>query len=382
MSRTQILLIEGEGALAGEVQSQLERMAYRVTAMGSAEEAIREITELKPDVVLMDIRVLKPGKDLARLIRERWNAPIVFLSGASDGTNWEQIKGAEPYGYLAPPIRALELHGTLQIAQYRHRLEQERLKLLNLERDTIQAAISRIIQVLEELLSSTSPQSVTEGHKLRQYLRQLATGLKVTEDRDLQIAAMLCDIGYLYVPPMLILKVRAGLTLTPTERFTFNRVPEFGARILNSVPPLKRVAEIIYYQRKNFDGTGFPSVIIAGRDIPLGARMLRVVRDYYQLEMLGHGRTRIADQLTRNYGQYDPTLLRKTIEVLVNSPPPGSRPVELKGLGVGDLLAAPIETPEGTILVGSGTRISPALLEKVLHFAEKGSVREPVYVAQ
>jgi response regulator RpfG family c-di-GMP phosphodiesterase len=45
------------------------------------------------------------------------------------------------------------------------------------------------------------------------------------------------------------------------------RVPEIGHRLLAKIPRLESVAEMVLYQKKNYDGTGFPKEPISGEEI-------------------------------------------------------------------------------------------------------------------
>lgn len=382
MTRQDILLVEDEGIIATDIQARLEKLDYRVTTTRTSEEALDKISAVKPDVVLMDIHLQgeMDGIEAANLIRRRFDLPVVFLTGLADESLVERAKTVEPYGYIIKPIEELELHSVLQIAHYRHKLEQDRAKLLVTERETLQSILDGLTKMLSELLAATAPQSLAQGQKAQQYMHALAQALEIPDSRELETAALLSQIGYLYLQPTLIQKVRAGLTLSPNERELLTRMPEFGRKLFGRLPRMEPVSEIIYYQRKNFDGTGFPPDDVAGLKIPLGARMLRIVIDLCEIEAAGTPRRQISDQMRNNSGCYDPGLLGKAIEALIDAPPPGSRGVKLSDLAIGDLLVAPIESSEGTILIGAGTKMTQLLLQKIHQFAESHPIHEPIFI--
>ena len=79
-------------------------------------------------------------------------------------------------------------------------------------------------------------------------------------------------------------RARSRETLGYEEREMLRQIPQVGSRLIGKIPRLQEVAKIILYQAKNFDGTGFPEDHVSGADIPLGARILRVLSDLMDME--------------------------------------------------------------------------------------------------
>ena len=55
--------------------------------------------------------------------------------------------------------------------------------------------------------------------------------------------------------------------------------PRWGADIIRPIESFRGCHDIILYHHENYDGTGYPTGI-KGLDIPLGARILRIVDSY------------------------------------------------------------------------------------------------------
>jgi len=72
------------------------------------------------------------------------------------------------------------------------------------------------------------------------------------------MAAMLCQIGLVTIPPVVLQKARSGLGLTAQRKDMLARVPETGATLLAKCSPSGRGLQSFFYQKKNFDGSGFP----------------------------------------------------------------------------------------------------------------------------
>jgi len=95
---------------------------------------------------------------------------------------------------------------------------------------------------------------------------------------------MLCPIGCVSLPAELNQKAREKLALTGAEKDALARVPQVGHDLLSKILRLESVARIVLYQNKNFDGTGFPSDAVKGEEIPVEARIIRVLTDLAQIE--------------------------------------------------------------------------------------------------
>ena len=104
-------------------------------ALGRGEEAVSLARELRPDLVLMDIRLAGPmdGVEAAEIIRRECDLPVIYLTAHSDRATLERAKLTEPFGYLLKPFEELDLETHIAMALYKHRAERDRLILSKLE---------------------------------------------------------------------------------------------------------------------------------------------------------------------------------------------------------------------------------------------------------
>jgi PAS domain S-box-containing protein len=84
---------------------------------------------MQPDLVLMDIRLKgdMDGVTAAEQIRASNHIPVVYLTAFADEVTMQRAKITEPYGYILKPFEEKSLHTTIEMALYRHQMEQ-RLK--------------------------------------------------------------------------------------------------------------------------------------------------------------------------------------------------------------------------------------------------------------
>ena len=139
-----VLIVEDEMITSMEIRDRMEQMGCEIVGeVVSGEESIRVAEEAQPDVVLMDIRLKgeMDGVEAARVIRERWDIPVIFLSAYSDEQTLQMAKATDPYIYLLKPFSDRGLYTAIDFAVYRHRVEQGLKKR--------EQRLSRILDTLE-----------------------------------------------------------------------------------------------------------------------------------------------------------------------------------------------------------------------------------------
>lgn len=128
MEKPRILIVEDESIVAKDLELTLEGMGYVVSGVvASGEEAVRRAEEDRPDLVLMDI-VLQGGMDgieAADGIRSGLNIPAIYITAHADEELLERAKLTEPFGYLLKPFKDGELHSTIEMALYKHKMEKK-----------------------------------------------------------------------------------------------------------------------------------------------------------------------------------------------------------------------------------------------------------------
>ena len=165
MSTAKIFIVEDEAIVAESLNDQLEGLGYIVTGNApSGEEALRNIKNNLPNLVLMDIMLEgeMDGVETAQQIRELYGIPVIFLSAYSDSETLGRAKLTEPFGYLIKPYKERELHTTLEITLYKHRMEK-RVREHERWLDTLLRSIGDgVITVgIDGLLTSMSPVAET-----------------------------------------------------------------------------------------------------------------------------------------------------------------------------------------------------------------------------
>ncbi len=128
MMKSRILIVEDEQLVARTVEKQLTRAGYDIPATTSTgEEAIQLVAELRPDLVLMDIKLSgkMDGVAAAEHIRTHFDIPVIYLTAYTDDKTIKRAKITEPFGYVVKPFSDKELCSTIEMALYKYELEQK-----------------------------------------------------------------------------------------------------------------------------------------------------------------------------------------------------------------------------------------------------------------
>jgi|GEM_PF-6196273 len=107
MEALKILVCEDEALFALELKERLERMGHSVVGTAvSGEEALTLAGQLKPDLVLMDVKLAGElsGTRLADVLQRTFHLPSIFLTAFSDAETVRQAHRAHPLGFLVKPI--------------------------------------------------------------------------------------------------------------------------------------------------------------------------------------------------------------------------------------------------------------------------------------
>ena len=169
---------------------------------------------------------------------------------------------------LINPMHLVDLiAGQLSNAIYRIRLN-DRLSGTSLE----------MVRALSKTLEARDSESGIHSQHMAGLSQQLALtmGLSESEAQEIYWAALLHDIGKIGIEDRILHK---PAPLNEDEWEVMRTHPEIGAKIVQGLTGLDRVAPLILAHHERMDGSGYPKGL-KGDQIPLGARIIAVVDSY------------------------------------------------------------------------------------------------------
>lgn len=170
MKKAEILIVEDDILTANIIRKYLTANGYDVTAIApNATQTFFELEKVKPDLILMDI-VLRnsiDGIEIAKLVKEKYDIPIIYLTSDSSESTIARAKITEPFGYLVKPvdrkilITNVELTIQKQLSHNNKILEALRIKNDELEQK-VKERTSELMLMNEELKNEIKQRKLAE----------------------------------------------------------------------------------------------------------------------------------------------------------------------------------------------------------------------------
>lgn len=178
---------------------------------------------------------------------------------------------------------------------------------------------STALHLLIQVMWAKDPALLKHGHRTAHHATALghAIGMPTRDLLDLYLAAVLHDAGKVMLPDTILTK-NGALT---SEEYTFLQChPRDGARLLETIPVLRRAAVLVAHHHEHWDGSGYPYGL-RNTFIPLGSRILAIADRFDTLCEQTNGSDvdeRLAMRLIRILAgsQLDPTLVGVFVQLL------------------------------------------------------------------
>lgn len=125
MSKAKILIVEDDSMLCTVFEMFLEELEYSHSGtFSSGEAALAHMEDNKPDLILMDIHLEGKidGVDTAKIIFEKYNIPIIYISGVSDVSTVKRAVLNNTYGFMTKPVYRNSLELNIEFAIAKHQL--------------------------------------------------------------------------------------------------------------------------------------------------------------------------------------------------------------------------------------------------------------------
>ena len=122
-----IFIVEDEMIIAANISLQLTNLGYEVTGIvPRGEEALLQIQENKPDIVLLDINLKGniDGIETAELMQKEHSIPIIYLTANADEEHFNRAKKTNPHAFISKPFKKLDLQRAIELTVNRLEAEQ------------------------------------------------------------------------------------------------------------------------------------------------------------------------------------------------------------------------------------------------------------------
>jgi len=371
-----ILCVDDDPNVLQAYQRSLRKRFVLEPAVG-ANEALQAIREQGPyAVVVADMRM--PGMNgIELLARVREISPQtvrIMLTGHADQTvAVDAVNQGHIFRFLTKPCPPDQFAAALDAG-----LEQWRLIVA--ERELLSNTLRGSIKMLTDVLALVNPTAFGRASRVRRLTAQLCAQLKLTDAWAIEIAAMLSQVGCVLVPEETLSKVFRGEPLSREEQEVYEAYPREGRMLIENIPRLESVAEMIAYQEKTYDGQGFPRDQVQGDDLPVGSRVLKLALDVDTLITSGMTYDVAIAEINDREGTYDPKVVDALREILDIRQVHVVRRMNVQMLPEGAILADDIRSINGTLLCARGQEVTPSMRAKLRNYVANVGVQSPIRV--
>lgn len=407
-----LLFVDDEANILSSLKRLFRPQGYRIFTAESGAQGLEIMARETVDLVISDMRMPEMnGAQFLGKVRENWpDAVRILLTGYAEiGATIEAINKGQIYRYISKPWEDNDIILAVKHALQQKMLEREKQRLEELTRrqneelkelnahleekvmarteevrqtmgfleiahEKLKKSFITSVRVFSNLIEMRHPAMAGHARRVAEMARSLAQqlGMSDAEVQDVFIAGLLLDIGKIGLTDRLLEK--PFNSLTGEERSRVVQHPVRGQMALMELEQLQGAAQLIRSHRERFDGLGYPDRL-AGLAIPLGARILALVKDY---DMALIGTTFIkpikpADAMLQiqdgRGSRYDPAVADAFLDKLRKAPAAAGGQAELVlrsgQILPGMMLARDLVTSEGDLLLSRGYVLNEQLIEQI-----------------
>jgi len=416
VEKPSLLFVDDEKNILSSLKRLFRSEGYTIHLANSGAQGLELLDKEKIDLVISDMRMPEMnGAEFLEKVANKWpKVTRILLTGYSEvSATIDAVNKGSIYKYISKPWEDNDIKLTVRNALEAQGIEKERDHLLVLSRQqneelkefntnleglvkartaeldqtmgmlesaysTLKDNYSSTIKVFSNFIEMREGSLRGQSKKIAEQASKLILIHEKDEDYAQQVsfAGMLRDIGKIGFSDRLFNKPVDAMTKEDKEEYA--KHPVIGAGILMALEPLQTAAKLIRNYREHYDGKGYPDGL-AGKEIPLGSRILAVVSDFYTLQSGSLISERLSKQEARNYllefkgSIYDPNIVDAFIKNLgeITEEEKLSKTQE-KRVAAKDLvkhmvLTRDIVTKDGILLLSSGHKLGDHIITQIIN---------------
>jgi response regulator RpfG family c-di-GMP phosphodiesterase len=369
--RPMVLCVDDEPFVLEWLRGALRR-SFDVRVAASGADGL-EILRGAPEsfaVVISDMQM--PGMIGSEFLRAaRVTAPDtvrILLTGHSGvDAAIRAVNDAHLFRFLIKPCESQVLMRACAAGLTQHFLQTSDRALLQ---DTLRGSVD----ALAEVLALTNPAAFGRARRVKQLASRLAQAAGLRNWWEVEVAAMLAQVGAVTLPQATAEKLYAGTRLTDAEAAMVSRVPLVTRQLIGKIPRLEGVIEIL----DTFHATCDPDDADGQHTpVPAGSWVLRIATDYADLESQ-HVAPNVALGALRGRSLYDPGLLDVFAAIVSVGETPTVLELSVSHLQVGMTLADDVRSERDSLLMARGQHVTERLVERLVNLGD--GVRQPLRV--
>jgi response regulator RpfG family c-di-GMP phosphodiesterase len=371
-----ILFVDDEENVLSAFRRQL-RGRFEVETARSGIEALELLTKDGPfAVVVSDLRM--PGMSgIDFLAKARQAAPDtvrIMLTGYADlGNAISAVNEGNIFRFLTKPSPPEHVIKAIEDGIKQH-------QLINSERDLLEKTLKGSINLLTDVLSTVSPVAFSLTLRLRRVVSHILKNMAFSAAWQVEIAAMLSQIGCVLIPASILEKINQGIELSDEEKKTYSSHPLIGYRLMVGIPRLEQAACMVRDQLKAFSEFEASRGAVPFNDTQVGAHILKAAVDYHQLIATGMPHSEAVNAMRQQPEIYNPRVIKALSNEAIDLEMWDSLLAGASTLVEGMILGEDIFSTASELVAKKYAQLTPYLIERIRECHASQGLVEPFRV--
>lgn len=292
-----VLFVDDEQHILDSFRASLRKRVKVDIALGPA-EGLERVRKNGPFAVVVSDLKMPEMDGITFLGKVQEIAPDtvrVMLTGHADlQSAINAVNKGAVFRFLTKPSPIEEMIETLEIAIRQY-------SLVVAEKELLRGTLRGSIKLLTDVLALVNPEAFGRGERVKRLALHVGRQMHLKSLLQLDLAAMLSQLGCVTLTDTVMRKVYKGEELTGEEKQAYDMHASVTSSLLANIPRMERVSEIILHQDERYDQN--PTQ-------PLEARILKACLDYDTLIQQGMTKFDAIDMLRGSVGWYDDVVLK------------------------------------------------------------------------
>ncbi|MCK5295948.1 MAG: response regulator [Alphaproteobacteria bacterium] len=384
MHKHEVLFVDDEPNVLSGYRRTLHNK-FNMTMVSSGSEALDIIIKKEKSFAVAVVDMRMPEMDGITLLKELMDKEPdivrIMLTGNSDQqTAIDAVNEGQIFRFLSKPCSPENMEKAISAGIKQH-------ELITAEKELLEHTLSGSVKVLFDILSMTNSQAFQHAANVRDVTVKVSKNIGLKNLWKIKLVAMLSHVGMITIPQEILDKVWRKDSLSTLEQEIFNRLSQVNCELLKNIPRLEPIIKIIKYMNKNYDGSGFPKDDIKGKEIPIEARIIKIVSDFIDMAAYHPISTVIFEVLQGREGVYDLELLHEMKHHLIHIANEEKskttsivRELFVKDLESGQFLASDVKRVNGQVLLTANQKLTDLIIKKLMNSHEMFGIEEPIKV--
>ncbi|MCB1144309.1 MAG: response regulator [Leptospiraceae bacterium] len=375
LEKVNILIVDDSEDNRLILEELIKSLSYESCEVENGKKALELLqTDYSPTIILLDINMPEmDGIELLKIIKRDENLkriPVLMVS-AIDETS-EVVKclqyGADDF-----------IHKPFEVEILKARLENSlaKLRAFAIEKELLEKTFVGSVKILSNILSLLSPKIFGKAAKIQRYAKLIAEEISYPSIWEIEIAGLFSLVGTIALPPDLMDKIINGKSLLSEESKLFNTHPQIGFKLLNNIPRLENVAEIIKYQ---LHPVLTDETIVHKDQVPVGSKILHAAMDLDSIASKVGNPMEFMNLLKTKSGTMESHIYNAVEKVAIQDFQKEIVSLKISQIKVGMVFAEEVFTVTNAKVIGQWQEVTEAFLERLTLIHTKIGIKEPIHI--